>query len=247
MSDPSPLIGLRLPRLEAAGKITGRSEYTDDLSRARMLHGAILGSPYPHAKIVSYDVAKAAGLPGVEAVITAQDFPYLPVGPVVKDEAILAREKVRYVGEAVAAVAAVDRETAIEALKLIEIEYEELAAVFSPDDALAPGAPIIHENLAKYFKIFDCRFSGNLLSEQSLTEGDVDAAFADCDVVIEGEYETPAQSHVYLEPCAAIAEVDDRGKVTVWSSHQSITRVQSNVCEALGLPLMRCAFRVAVI
>ena len=204
-----------------------------------MLHGAILGSPYPHAKIVSYDVAKAAGLPGVEAVITAQDFPYLPVGPVVKDEAILAREKVRYVGEAVAAVAAVDRETAIEALKLIEIEYEELAAVFSPDDALAPGAPIIHEKLPEYFKIFDCRFSGNLLSEQSLTEGDVDAAFADCAVVIEGEYETPAQSHVYLEPCAAIAEVDDRGKVTVWSSHQSITRVQSNVCEALGLPLTK--------
>jgi CO/xanthine dehydrogenase Mo-binding subunit len=239
MSEPSPLIGLRLPRLEAAGKITGRSEYTDDLSRARMLQGAILGSPYPHARIVAYDVTKAAALPGVEAVITAQDFPYLPVGPVVKDETILAREKVRYVGEAVAAVAAVDRETALEALKLIEIEYDELAAVLSPEDALAPGAPIIHENLAKYFKIFDCRCSGNLLSEQSLTEGDVDAAFADCDVVIEGEYETPAQSHVYLEPCAAIAEVDDRGKVTVWSSHQSITRVQSNVCEALGLPMTK--------
>ncbi len=230
-------VGSRLPRLEAAGKISGAAKFTDDLARPFMLHGAILGSPVPHARIVSYDVSKARALPGVEAVITAEDFAYLPLGAIVKDETLLAREKVRYVGEPVAAVAADNRAVALEALKLIDVEYDELPALLDMDQALAPNAPIIHEKLADYFKIFDCRFNGNVLSEQSLAEGDVDRAFATCDIVIEGEFRTQAQAHAYLEPCAALVEVDDRNKITIWSSHQSINRVQSNVCEALGLPM----------
>jgi CO/xanthine dehydrogenase Mo-binding subunit len=237
MSARSGGVGARLPRLEAAGKINGAAKYTDDLVRPFMLHGAVLGSPLPHARIVSYDVSKACALPGVEAVITAEDFPYLPLGAIVKDETILAREKVRFVGEPVAAVAAVDRTVALEALKLIEVEYDELPAVLDIDQALAPDAPVIHERLGDYFKIFDCRFDGNVLSQQSLIEGDVDKAFAECDVVVEGEFVTQAQAHAYLEPCAALAEVDDRNKITIWSSHQSINRVQSNVCEALGIPM----------
>lgn len=239
MTANTSAVGARLPRLEAAGKINGGAQYTDDMARPFMLHGAILGSPFPHARILSYDTRMAKALPGVEAVMTAEDFPYLPMGAIVKDETILARDKVRYVGEPVAAVAAIDRATAVEALKLIEIEYEELTPVLDIEQALAPDAPIIHENLAGYFKIFDCRFAGNVLSEQSITEGDVDAAFKGCDVVIEGQYRTQAQAHAYLEPCAALAEVDDRDKITIWSSHQSINRVQSNVCEALGLPMTR--------
>ena len=239
MSDRSPMVGARLPRLEAVGKINGAAKYTDDLSLPFMLHGAILGRPFPHACIVSYDVSRARALPGVEVVITAQDFPYLPLGAIVKDETILARDKVRYVGEPVAAVAAVDRSTALEAVKLIDIEYEELPAVLDIDQALAPNAPILHEKLQEYFKIFDCRCSGNVLSEQSLTEGDVASAFASCDLVVEGEYTTQAQAHAYLEPCVALADVDDRNKITIWSSHQSINRVQANVCEALGLPMLQ--------
>jgi CO/xanthine dehydrogenase Mo-binding subunit len=230
-------VGLRLPRLEAIGKINGSAKYTDDLARPFMLYGAILGSPIPHGRILSYDVDRARLLPGVEVVITAEDFPYLPMGPIVKDETVLAREKVRYVGEPVAAVAAIDQRTALEAIKFIEIEYEALPAALDIDQALAPDGPIIHEDLASYFKIFDCRFSGNVLSEQSIIEGDVDAAFNSCDVIIEGEFQTQAQAHAYLEPCAALAEVDDRNKITIWSSHQSINRVQSNVCEALGLSM----------
>src|ERR1700731_3210110 len=99
MSTRSANVGASLPRLEAAGKINGAAKYTDDLARPFMLHGAILGSPLPHARIVSYDVSRVRALPGVEAVITAQDFSYLPWGAIVKDETILAREKVRYVGE----------------------------------------------------------------------------------------------------------------------------------------------------
>jgi len=237
MSGPDSIVGARLPRLEAQGKINGAARYTDDLYRPFMLHGAILGSAYPHARILACDTAKAERLPGVEAVISAKDFPYLPMGAIVKDETVLARNKVRYVGEPVAAVAAVDLAIALHALKLIEVEYEELPAVLDMDQALAPGAPIIHEDLPKYFKIFDCRFGGNVLSEQSIIEGDVDAAFPTCDVVVEGEYRTQAQAHAYLEPSAALAEVDDRDKITIWSSHQSINRVQANVCEALGLPM----------
>jgi CO/xanthine dehydrogenase Mo-binding subunit len=237
MSARSANVGASLPRLEAAGKINGAAKYTDDLARPFMLHGAILGSPLPHARIVSYEVRRARALPGVEAVITAQDFPYLPLGAIVKDETILAREKVRYVGEPVAAVAAVDRTVALEALKLIEIEYEELPAVLDFDAALSADAPIIHEQLRDYFKIFDCRFNGNVLSEQLVAEGDVDKAFVGCDVIVEGEFVTQAQAHAYLEPCAALAEVDDRNKITIWSSHQSINRVQANVCEALGISM----------
>lgn len=237
MSTRSANVGASLPRLEAAGKINGAAKYTDDLARPFMLHGAILGSPLPHARIVSYDVSRARALPGVEAVITAQDFPYLPLGAIVKDETILARDKVRYVGEPVAAVAAVDRTVALEALKLIDIEYQELPAVLDFDAALAVDAPIIHEQLRDYFKIFDCRFDGNVLSEQLVSEGDVDKAFVGCDVIVEGEFVTQAQAHAYLEPCAALAEVDDRNKITIWSAHQSINRVQANVCEALGIPM----------
>jgi len=237
MTATTSAVGARLPRLEAAGKINGAARYTDDLARPFMLHGAILGSPFPHARILSYDTSKAKEFPGVEAVITAEDFPYLPLGAIVKDETILARDKVRYVGEPVAAVAAVDRQTALEALKLIDIEYDELPAVLDAEQALAADAPLIHENLASYFKIFDCRCGGNVLSEQSIAEGDVEAAFATCDVIVEGEYRTQAQAHAYLEPCGALAEVDDRDKITIWSSHQSINRVQANVSEALGIPM----------
>src|SRR6478672_6492778 len=114
-------VGARLPRLEAQGKVNGAARYTDDLYRPFMLHGAILGSPYPHARLLACDTAKAEQFPGVESVISAKDFPYLPMGAIVKDETILARNKVRYLGEPVAAVAALNRATALEALKLIEV------------------------------------------------------------------------------------------------------------------------------
>ncbi|HUT51057.1 MAG TPA: molybdopterin cofactor-binding domain-containing protein [Alphaproteobacteria bacterium] len=232
-------VGANLPRLEARGKLTGRAEYTDDLVRPGMLHGAVLGSPYAHARILSYDTAAALAVPGVKAVITGADYPDLPMGCMIKDERLLAKEKVRYVGQPVAAVAAIDLATARKAIRLIEVEYEALAEVATIDDALAPDAPIIHEGLAEYFKIFEAECSGNVLSHQVLSEGDVEAAWPQCDHIVEETYETQPQSHAYMEPCAALAEVDDTGKVSIWSSHQSINRVQANVAEALGLPMSK--------
>jgi CO/xanthine dehydrogenase Mo-binding subunit len=238
-ADGAAPVGAGVPRLEIAGKVTGRAMFTDDLSLPHMLYGAILASPHAHARIRSCDTSAARNLPGVEAVITGADLPHNLFGTFIKDETLLATDRVRYVGEAVAAVAAVDRATAMAALQLIAVEYEELPTVLDPDQALAPGAPLIHEDFARYARLYDARSNGNVVCEQEIAEGDVDAAWAQCDVVVEGTYTTQAQAHVYLEPCAALAAVDDTGKVTVWSSHQSINRVQATLAESLGLPMAR--------
>ena len=232
-------VGASLPRLEARGKLTGRTDYTDDLVRPGMLHAAILGSAHAHASILSYDTQAALEIPGVKAVITGADYPDLPMGAMIKDERLLAKDKVRYVGQPVAAVAATDIETARKAARLIDIAYDPLPEAMTIDDAIAPDAPVIHEGLADYIKIFEAEFSGNVLSRQVMSEGDVEAAWGDCDVIIDETYDTQPQSHAYLEPCAAIAEVDDAGKVTIWSGHQSINRVQANVAEALGLSMSK--------
>jgi len=232
-------VGVRLPRLEIREKVTGRARYIADLSRPGMLHGAILGSPHPHARILGYDTARAAALPGVHAVITGVDIGEGLMGAFIKDEPALARGKVRYVGEAVAAVAAADEATARAALRLIRVDYEELPAVLTPEDALAPDAAIIHEGLADYFKVFDAQCDGNQMSRTEIVEGDVAAGFAECDVVVEGTFETQAQNHLAIEPCGALAEVDEAGRVTLWSANQSVFRVQANVCESLGLSMSR--------
>ena len=239
MNDYVNPVGAGIPRLETREKLTGQAQFTDDLFPRFMLHGAVLSSPYPHARILSYDVSKARALPGVEAVVTGADLGEHHMGAFIKDETALARGKVRYIGEPVAAVAAVDLETARKAVKLIEVEYEELPAALTPEEALAPGAPIIHENLKKYFKAHDLPMVGNQFTELIVGEGDVDAAWAKCDVIVEGEYETQAQYHAYMEPCSALAEVDAAGKVTVWSGNQSVFRVQANVAELLGLPMAK--------
>ncbi|MSP50942.1 MAG: xanthine dehydrogenase family protein molybdopterin-binding subunit [Alphaproteobacteria bacterium] len=235
-------VGARLPRLETREKITGRAEYTDDLVRPGMLHAAILQSPHAHARIISYDTTRALAVPGVIGVITGDDAGWGRSGPFVKDETAIAKGKVRYVGEPVAAVAALDVDTARQAAQLIDVVYEELPAVFSPDEALAPNAPIIHEELATYVNVLGLPVRGNVLQDCEISQGNVDSAWGECDVIVEGEFETQAQYHAYMEPCAALAEVDANGKLTVWSSNQSIFRDQSNLSESLGLPMskIRC-------
>ncbi len=242
MTDHANPVGTSMPRLETREKIIGSAQSTDDMTLPGMLHGAILSSPYAHARIVSIDTSAAAAHPGVTAVITGDDFAAAGLGPFIKDEAALARGKVRYVGEAVAAVAATDIETARKAVRLIEIDYEELPAVATSDEATADGAPVLHEDFADYAKTFESESAPNVMAITQIVEGDVDAAWADCDVIVEGEFETQAQQHVYLEPCSALADIDAAGKLTVWSGNQSIFHVQAFVATALGLPMskVRC-------
>lgn len=233
-------VGARLPRLETREKVTGRARYSDDMFPQDVIHGAIITSPYPHAKILGYDISQAQAVPGVRAVITGDDVGQTHRGgPFVKDEHAIAKGKVLYVGEPVAAVAADDLETARRAAMLIDVTYEELPAVMSPEAALADGAPILHEDLNNYATSIELPLKGNLLQECEIASGDVDSAWDQCDLIVEGEYETQGQYHAYMEPCSAVAEVDDNGKITVWSSNQSVFRDQANMSERLGIPMSK--------
>ena len=233
-------VGQGIPQLEANEKLTGSAQYIADMARPGMLHGAILQSHLPHARIRGYELSQALALPGVRAIVTGDDLPDgHRMGAFIKDEPAFAKGKVRYVGEIVAAVAADTEAIARQATRLIRVDYEELPAVLDPAESLAPGAAVIHEEASSYVKVFDAGTEGNLCSRTSFRAGDADKAWAECDLVVEGSYQTQAQAHLSLEPCGALAEIDATGRVTLWSANQSVFRVQASVCESLGLPMTR--------
>tara|TARA_A100001037_G_C15136761_1_gene631582 strand:+ start:309 stop:2639 length:2331 start_codon:yes stop_codon:yes gene_type:complete len=235
-------VGASPNKVEAAEKVLGKASYIADLKRPNMLFGAILQSPFPHAEIVSYNIESAMALNGVKAIITGDNFDRAYMGPFIKDEGALAKDKVRYLGEPVAAVAATTPEIARNAVGLIKVKYKELPAVLNMHDAIADDAPIIHESLNDYIKIFDAISYGNVMSETKMSEGDVESAWDDCDLIVENIYETQAQNHLPIETCGALADIDGNGRVELWSANQSVFRVQANVCETLGLPMskLRC-------
>jgi CO/xanthine dehydrogenase Mo-binding subunit len=232
-------VGHSFERLDAAAKATGEAQYVDDLYRPGMLHGAVLGSTHAHARIRGYKLNAARAIPGVAAIITGEDFQAARSGAFCKDEVPLARGKTIYLGEPVAAIAARDLETAWRAARAIEIDYEPLPAVLSIDEALADSAQLIHEDLASYVKIAPSFSKGNVLWQCRIEEGDVDSAWAQCDIVVEDVFETAAQHHMYMEPCGALAEVDRSGRLTIWSSCQSVHLVQQRVAEWLAIPMGR--------
>lgn len=231
-------VGARLPRNDAAEKAAGAAQYLDDIALPGMLHTAFALSPLAHARIVSVDTESACAHPGVHAVLTGEDLPRLG-GGAIKDMPFLARGKVRYMGEPVAAVAAETPAMAEAAALLVDIEYEELPAVLTIEDALAPGAPLIHDDIGAYEASHPVEHGGNVLSRQEIAEGDVDAAWAECDVIVENEFATGAQYHHALEPTGAVASFDPGGKVTVWSTTQSVFRVQAEVAQLLDMPMSK--------
>jgi 4-hydroxybenzoyl-CoA reductase alpha subunit len=210
------LIGSAMRKIEGLDKSTGRAIYTDDIALPGMLHGKILRSPHPHARIVSIDTAAAAALEGVHAVVTGRDMP-TPYGiiPWTPDEYPLCVDRVRYVGDGVAAVAAVDEDTALRALDLIRVEYEELPAFLDPWKALeADGAtPYVHEPRKE-------GWNGNVTKKVHLEFGDVDDAMDASPVVVEGEYFFEGTTHTPIEPHCAIGLWDGVGRLTVWSATQ---------------------------
>ena len=233
-------VGRSVPQLEAAEKLDGSAQYIADMTRPRMLHGALLQSPYAHARIRGYDLSEALALPGVRAIVTGDDVDeHHRMGAFVKDEPALAKDKVRYMGEIVAAVAADTEAIARQATRLIQVEYDELPAVFDPLEALRPESPAVHEKAHEYEAVFDSGTQHNTCSRTELRQGEVDIAWAQCAVVVEGVFQTQAQAHLSIEPCGALAEVDAGGRVTLWSANQSVFRVQASVCETLGLPMHR--------
>src|SRR5215210_5199580 len=181
---PQPLtvIGQRVPRLDAGEKVTGAAEYVADIKLPGMLVGKILRSPLAHARIVRIDTSRARAVTGVRAVITAADAPAVRWGAWTKDQYPLATGKVRYIGEEVAAVAAVDAEAAEEAVRLIEVEYEELPAVFDPVLAMQEGAPVLHDERPD-----------NVALVIDVERGDVEAAFARADLIVEETFQSALQ------------------------------------------------------
>lgn len=223
------VIGQKVHRVDGTEKVTGNSKYTFDIVLPNMLYGKILRSPHPHARILNIDTSKAEKMVGVKAVITGKDSLGKKIGiwrrfPELCDEEILAREKVRYIGDPVAAVAAVDEDTAEAALDLIEVEYEPLPAVFDPLDAIKEDAPQIHAGVEL-----------NINVTRHIEWGDVDEAFKKCDYVREDKFHTSSQAHMCMETHCTVASYGYDGKLTVYTSTQSSYYIQGLLAGALGM------------
>jgi CO/xanthine dehydrogenase Mo-binding subunit len=221
--DSLRVVGKPIPQKDSPKKVRGDADYVGDMNLPGMLHAKVLRSPHPHARILNVDTKRAAGVPGVVAVFAGGDVPEKPWGIVHKDQYVLARDKVRYVGEEVAAVAAESEEAALEALELVEVDYEELPAVFDPEEALGPDAPQIND------------VKNNLARELHISRGSVDQGFSESAAIHEDCYTTPHQFQTYMEPLAALANVDAQGRVTVYAPTQSIYLTHRYLCEALDL------------
>jgi CO/xanthine dehydrogenase Mo-binding subunit len=215
-------VGHSVPRVDGIEKVTGQAKFVGDLRVPGMLHGKILRSPYPHARIVSVDAAKAEALPGVAAVLTAADLGELV--PTYNGRPVIAADKVRYVGEPVAAVAATDLATAEEAVSLIEVQYEELPALIGMDAARGGGAALIHDD-----------HPGNLCSHEQVRRGDVEEGFARSDLVVEDHFTFPMVYHYAMEPHSVIAHWSEAG-VTVWSSAQHPFQVRNDIARVFRIP-----------
>jgi len=230
-------IGKSPDRSEALEKVTGRATYVHDMELPGMLHAKVLHSPHAHARIVSIDISAAKALPGVKAVLTGDDAPYL-VGLYVVDKCIIAREIVRYQGEVVAAVAAVDEVTAEKAISLIKVEYEVLPAVLTIDEALE-GKILVHEDIndLEYLKgVFFPQPNSNIASWNKNKRGDVEKAFAEADYVIENEMSLPAAAHTPIETHVSIAEADPYSdRIKIWSSAQSPFAIRQLLARSLGI------------
>ncbi len=227
------VIGKPLPRVDAAAKVTGMATYADDIQLPRMLHCKILRSPYPHARILSVDASAARRISGVKAVITGQDLPErYGIMPVSQDERALEFEKVRYVGDPVAAVAAVDEETAAAALDAIQVRYQQLQPVMTIEEALRePADEPIHEPALT-------RRPFNVHRLISYEFGDLEAGFARADLVREDLFFYQGSTHLPMEQHSAVATYVD-GRLTLWSSTQVVHYVHRALSKVLGLPMER--------
>lgn len=224
MASGFDIIGTDVRKKDGGEKVTGRTRYLHDLELPRLAHGKILRARFPHARLVRVDTSRAAKLPGVLAVLTADDVEQHPFG-FVKDQLALKRGKVRCIRDEIAAVAAETAEIAEQALELIDVEYEELPAVFDPERAIEPGAPLVHEELGSNLTPLRYQF----------THGDVDRGFRDAAAIVEGTYTLPFVNTACLGTMVAIADWSVDGTLTMWSTTQVPFLYQRDLAAALGV------------
>ncbi|WP_207744645.1 molybdopterin cofactor-binding domain-containing protein [Desulfallas sp. Bu1-1] len=220
------VVGSSVPRVDGIPKVTGQAKFADDLSFPNMLYAKVLRSAHAHALIKNINTKRAKALPGVIAVLTADDVPGRNgYGIHIKDQPVLAKDKVRHYGDAVAVVAAETLKIAEQALELIEVDYEPLPGVFTVEDALKPGAPKIHPN-------------GNLVLHRKVYKGDIEKGFQEADVIIEDTFKTPMVEHAYIEPEAGIG-VYDGGKIIVYAVSQGVHYHRSEIAANLNYPVSK--------
>jgi len=226
------VIGKAVRRIDAPSKVSGRLRYAADMTMPGMLHVQVLRSPHAHARIIAVDTSAAEAMERVEGVITCADVPGVDgFGVFVNDQPIMARGKVRYVGEAVAAVAAEDPLVAARAVAAIKVVYDTLPAVFDPDDAMRAGAPALHDYAPD-----------NITKHIPIRVGDVEKGFAESDLVVEETYSTQAIEHAYLEPEAGLAYVDHDGVVTIVSPDQNVTHHRHMLARIIAKPISKVRF-----
>lgn len=229
------VVGKSVERVDACEKVVGGKGFPINVSLPGMLHGKMLRSPYPHARILRIDTTRAEQLAGVKAIITPKDVPQIPYNPMffmpmtspgLTRDMLMLSDTVRYAGQPIAAVAATTAAIAEHALELIEVEYEELPAVFNPEAAMREGAPEIHAGV-----------KNNIRDTPSFAAGDIEAGFANADYIFEGTYETPRVHTCYMEPRVCVADTDTNGHVTIHASIQHLFGLRERMAYALGKPV----------
>ena len=239
MAKPASVIGAAVGRVEGADKVSGQATYGADVHFPDTLWGKILRSPYPHARIVRIDTTKAWQVPGVKAIVTGKDEPEHYQGKSIRDIPVLCWDKVRYIGDKVAAVAAESRDAAEEAINLIDVEYEELPAVFDVIEAMKPGAPVLHDNAPGYDgapKEIMAAAGTNVVNKLTFGKGDIEKGFAEADLVLEHTFRMPIHHQGYLEPQSFLVKIDDDGKVHAWASTKGPFGTRGQFAKAAGIP-----------
>ncbi|MCH7481800.1 MAG: xanthine dehydrogenase family protein molybdopterin-binding subunit [Chloroflexi bacterium] len=236
--DAPQAVGVSVPRTDGVEKVTGAAEYAADVRPpGPWLWAKVLRSPLPHARIVRIDATRARRCPGVHVVLTGADVAGRLLGRRIKDAPVLAQDVVRFVGDPVAAVAADDEESAERAAALIVIEYEELPAVFDPLEAVRPGSPLVHPDVARYEGLpHPLDGPTNVFVRNEWGRGDVDAGLAGADVVVENTFTTARMHQAYMEPNSCLVWIDPEERVQVWASSKIPHTARSHAAYAIGVP-----------
>jgi carbon-monoxide dehydrogenase large subunit len=250
-------VGRPAAHVEGRAKVTGEAKYSADITLPGILWGKCLRSPFPHARIVSIDISQAKQLPGVHAIVTGADLPQILLGRFLLDCPVLAHDKVRFIGEKVVAVAAESLDAAEEALRLIDVEYEELPAVFDPLEAMRADVPRIHDEATAYAhaELFplhhaESRLSPpipNVMSQVFYRSGDIQAGLARAERIFEHTFIVPAVHQGYIEPHACVASVEPDGRINIWLSNKTPFIARSQIAAALDVPEERIRLNPVVI
>ena len=215
-------VGHNISRIDTLSQVTGRLTYIEDLSFPGMLHARVLRSRHPHARIVRIDTREAEAMPGVMATVTGKELPDNGFGITYKDQPVLAEDKVRHMGDGVAAVAAISEEIAAAALEKIKVDYDPLPAMYDPLEAMKETAPRIHDPRS------------NIYFQHRIEKGDIQKAFAESHLVVEERFTTPMVEHMYIETHTCIADWDAKHRLTVWSTLGRITLGRTDIARILG-------------